>query len=391
MHRRAYLASISAAVAGVTAGCAGSRSPVDRRRRPDSGRAAPTSAPARGTVARPVDHVGDVDLPLDDSQLVRGAGTDDIPAIVEPAFDSDWRAVDASLAPGEQIIGVEAGGDARAYPLMVLNYHEVVNDTFGGPLLVTYCPLCGSGVVADRTVDGTETVFGVSGLLWRSDLVLYDRLTESLWSQILATAVQGPSTGTELALRPSTMTSWAAWRETHPDTEVLLPPPRSGTLGEPVDRTVYPGPIRDYDRNPYGDYPESDAVGIGFNESVDDRLHPKTTVLGVSDGSVARAYPLPAVRAAGGLVTDTVGDLPVVVATVPTDSLVGYVRAVAGDVLRFERADGRLVGGGSTWRLVDGVALDGPHEGTRLRQASGRSPMFWFAWADFHPDSEIYR
>jgi hypothetical protein len=190
-------------------------------------------------------------------------------AIGDPAVASDWtgRDVDAAyrrdgrLTDDATVIGIEADGRARAYPLSVLTIHEVVNDEFGGPVLVTYCPLCRSGLVAARVVDGEPTTFAVSGLLWQPEriqsadsvadgrafgasrseagdaevsnngnLVMYDRATRSYWSQVLGKAICGPATGTALAIRPSTVATWGAWRRAHPGTDVLLPPPYSGTV-----------------------------------------------------------------------------------------------------------------------------------------------------------------
>ncbi|MCP5113198.1 MAG: DUF3179 domain-containing protein, partial [bacterium] len=124
--------------------------------------------------------------------------------------------LEARVAPWtdkERVIGLVVNGEARAYPIAVLNWHELVNDSLGGvPLLVSYCPLCGTGMVFRREVAGEEKHVGVSGLLYRSDLLLYDRETESLWSQIMAEAVAGPAVGSKLALMRSEHRSWAAWR-----------------------------------------------------------------------------------------------------------------------------------------------------------------------------------
>jgi hypothetical protein len=222
-----------------------------------------------------------VDLPLDESALDDVLDKNAIPAIAEPAFGPDWSEAEATLDDDERVIGVTADGSARAYPLSILNWHEIVNDEFGGPLLVTYCPLCGSGVTAERRVNGEVTTFGVSGLLWRSDLVMFDELTESLWSQILGKAVRGPETGTSLTLRPSTLTSWGKWRDSHPETEVLLPPPASGTITGAAGRN--------YERNPYAGYDETNQIGISGETESGGRLHPKTMVIGIASDGVARA------------------------------------------------------------------------------------------------------
>ena len=375
MRRRRYLQGVGAGLAGVTAGCldsSGSEPVVGTSTDP-----VPDAAIAADSTR--VATLDDPDLPLPSSELRRGAPEDAIPAIVDPVFAEDWSGVDHALAAGDRVIGVAVADAARAYPLSVLNFHEVVNDNFGGPLLVTYCPLCGSGVTAERVVDGEPTVFGVSGLLWRSDLVLYDRETESLWSQLLATAVRGPKTGTSLALRPSTLTTWGEWRRSHPETQVLLPPPTSNTVRGRVDR--------DYHRNPYPSYDESTRVGI-YGGSYDDRLHPKALVLGIATDSVARAYPFETVDDRGGLVSDRVGDLPVAVATTE-DSLVAYDRRIDGETRAFKRDGDTLAAAGSRWDVVAGRAVDGPHGGAALDRANTRSPMFWFAWADFFPGTTI--
>lgn len=331
---------------------------------------------------------GDVGSPS--NRLRRGAAKDGIPAITGPVFATDWSSVEETLGDDELVVGVDIEGDARAYPLAILNWHEVVNDVFephsdddaefGGSLLVTYCPLCGSGVVVDRTVAGAVRTFGVSGLLWQSGLVLYDVESESLWNQLSATAIRGPLTGTALTRLPSTIATWGEWRREHPDTTVLLPPPASDT--------VKGWQSRDYDWNPYVGYDRSERVGVGDSRNIDGRLHPKTMVVGVTSGVVARAYPLANV-VRSGVVNDTVGTLPVVIAT-SVGLLVAYDRRVDGRALDFERDGNGLVAGGSRWSLVSGSAVDGPHEGTQLVRVNNRSPLFWFAWANLYPETEIY-
>jgi hypothetical protein len=388
MRRRQYLATLSLSLASAgLAGCTGrdggsAEAPTPSRR--------PTLAPAR---------VGDVTLPVDGSEMVTAIHPDGIPAIIEPAFGSDWadwsavapqhRPDDPPTLPDEvPVVGVEHGGEARAYPLAVLDWHEVVNDRFGGPLLVTYCPLCGSAVVADRVVEGEGTLeelvpsFGVSGKLWRNDLVLYDSATGSLWSQLLATAIRGPLTGTRLRLRPSTLTTWAEWRTAHPGTVVLLPPPGSVTVRgrRPV--------VSDYADSKYNYEREDQLVGYDREGA---GLTERTLVVGVEHDGVARAYPF-AVVVEAGVVADRVGGLPVVVTTAPGGGLVAYDRRVDGETPSFTAAGERhLSAGGSRWERSTGRAVDGPHAGARLTWAGGNSPMFWRAWCDFNPETEVYR
>lgn len=198
----------------------------------------------------------------------------DIRAVVDPAFGTDWDGFDVEtkyrfgnppddpLLTDDTVIGLvdEASGAARAYPLSVVWHHEIINDDIGGPVAVTYCPICRSGMVADRRVEGVERVFGVTGQLWRppdvrayaaeesgavfgtsvlepesrlrnsGNLVMYDVEGGNYWSQLLARAICGPLAGTSLAIRPSTVTTWGEWQAAHPETDVLLPPPASTTM-----------------------------------------------------------------------------------------------------------------------------------------------------------------
>ena len=188
-----------------------------------------------------------------------------IRAVDDPAFGPGdaWPADPDGYQPLEAtstVIGLDSDDVARAYPLSLLNVHEVVNDDLGGPVLVTYCPICRSGMVAERVVDGAPTRFDASGLLWipprvrtaaaaedgrvfsdseagvanNGNLVMYDDRTGSYWSQMLAQGICGPKTEDRLSIRPSTVTTWADWRDRHPSAEVLLPPPASGVVDPPI-------------------------------------------------------------------------------------------------------------------------------------------------------------
>ena len=333
---------------------------------------------------------GSVALPVPRGEIEHRLPADHIPAIVDPAFGEDWRDLEVPsdstydggpLLPDESpVVGVDRAGEARAYPLRILDWHEVVNDALGGPLLVTYCPLCGSSVTAERRAAGRETVFGVSGRLWRDDLVLYDRATESWWSQLLATAIRGPLTGEQLSLLPSSLTSWGEWRATHPATRVLLPPPRSDTLRGRDATFDYFAPKYGYD----------DDQLIGYAGDGGDRPAPRRLVVGVTAGGDARAYPFDVVVEAG-VVNDAVGGLPVVVTVTPGDALVAYERQVDGTALAFEPAgDAHLRAGGSRWERATGRAVDGPHAGTQLAPATDVPAMFWKGWRDFHPETGVY-
>ncbi len=394
MHRRRLLAVLAAGTLGGVAGCSspGASSAADGTKGTTTG-----GAGNRTTDRPPADPIS---LPVPEEELDRAAPRDAIPAITEPAFGDDWSGVsyeiehesgaythEPRLEFEDEVLGVVRDGRARAYPLRMLDWHEVVNDEFGGPLLVTYCPVCDSGIVADRRIDGEPATFGVSGYLYRANLVMYDDVTESLWSQLLATAIRGDATGTELSLHPSTVTTWGRWRGNHGDTEVLLPPPISDTVL---------GDVRyNYNLDVYGRkdeiaerYPGSGP--LGSVEWRDNRLQRRAVVLGVAEGGEAVAYPLDEVSL-NGPINDEVGGRPVVVARAPDDTLVSYDRRVDGERLSFSGGEGwQLRAGGSRWRALDGVAVDGPHEGRQLSALDGASQLYWAAWVQFHPETTVY-
>ncbi|MDQ3536054.1 MAG: DUF3179 domain-containing protein, partial [Bacteroidota bacterium] len=169
-----------------------------------------------------------------------GPPRDGIPAIDKPEFK---KASDIKLDEDTRVLGVIVNGIAKAYPISIMNYHEIVNDHFGGkPVVVTYCPLCGSGIAFDASIENNTRTFGVSGLLYNSDMLLYDRQTESLWSQIMMEAVSGPLVKSKLQMIPTMNTSWEEWKKKHPQTFVL------------TENTGY---TRDYSKNPYPGYIQS--------------------------------------------------------------------------------------------------------------------------------------
>lgn len=242
--------------------------------------AAAAAAEVHGSATRPPPgppfDLSELTIPADQ---VRGGGPpkDGIPALTDPAFVS---AVDAAfLNERDEVIGVTLGGDARAYPLRLLDSHEVVNDRVGGlPIAVTYCPLCDSSAVFDRRLGGSEREFGVSGLLYNSNVLVYDRqdndADESLWTQMGAVGVSGAAGGQPLARLPMEVASWASWRERHPETLVL---------------SLETGHKRAYDRSVYAAYFSGERLMFPV-ERRDQRLPAKTPVLGLASGSQRRAY-----------------------------------------------------------------------------------------------------
>jgi len=234
--------------------------------------------------------------------VASGAVKDGVPALVDPASWSlaEYEAARAArrrgklLVPGDRVLGVSLGGKRRAYPLRFLVWHEVVNDTLGGePIAVTYSPLSDSAAAFRRTVSGEVLTFGVSGLLYNSSLLLYDRRRggagESLWSQLLARAVAGPAAarGDGLAIVAATLTTWERWSSAHPDTTLLAPDPR--LAGE-------------YKREPYSSYFGSDLLRFPVAPLPPREEAPfKTPVVAVQtpSGFAAMRFPFPGASDAG--------------------------------------------------------------------------------------------
>lgn len=213
-----------------------------------------------------------------------GPPKDGIPSIDDPRFVTVPQ-VD-NLEDVEPVMGLEINGDARAYPLRILMWHEIVNDTVGGtPVAVTYCPLCNAALVFDRRIDGSADTFGTTGKLRNSDLVMYDRRTESWWQQFTGEAIAGEKTGTKLALVPSRLESWKNFRMRHPDGKVLVPN---------NDR------MRNYGANPYQGYDTLNRPFLFTGELPKD-IHPMARVVVVRDGGEPIAVSMLKVREEGPL------------------------------------------------------------------------------------------
>jgi hypothetical protein len=317
---------------------------------------------------------------------------DVIPPLDAPTFTG---VVEAQFDPREPGMMVIINGDARFYPLQILNLHEVVNDEIGGiPVAVTYCPLCNSAVVFDRRVAGEELTFGTSGLLRNSDLVMWDRKTDSLWQQITGEAVVGEFAGTTLVMLPASIVRFADFVVEHPEGRVLSP-----------DTGIYGA----YGVNPYVGYSSARAPDPNFfRGEVDERLPALERVIGVNTGGQDRAFPF-SLMSELRVANDVVGGVPVVVfwgAPDTADALdagsvaagrsigtgLAFLREVDGELLTFSRATAGTdlfvdSTSGSTWTLL-GHAVDGPLSGTQLEVAP-HTNSFWFAWAAFHPEGTI--
>ncbi len=273
---------------------------------------------------------------VDPAKIVPGGPPKDgIPSIDNPKFVSVEEA-DTWIADNELILAIVYKGVTRVYPLQIMVWHEIVNDNIASdPLLITYCPLCGSGIAYERTINGEEVEFGTSGKLYNSNLVMYDRKTDSYWTQIDGLAVVGELTGTKLKPISIDTVVWRDWKKAHPDSQVL---------------SQDTGFRRSYGRDPYGSYYEDSFLFFPV-EKRDDRVHPKTVVFGIMVGNVYKAYKEDDLRALN-VIEDTVNSVRV----------------------KVERDDAGIV------RITN---LETGEEIVKERD-------FWFAWYAFHPDTELY-
>ncbi|MEM1096433.1 MAG: DUF3179 domain-containing protein [Bacteroidota bacterium] len=319
-----------------------------------------------------------------------GPPKDGIPAIDEPRFVSQ-RQARRWIAPQEPILVVVLNGEAKGYPLQILTWHEIVNDAVGGvPVSVTFCPLCYSAVVFERQVGDVLLDFGVSGFLRNSDLVMFDRQTETLWQQLTGEAIMGDYVGTTLTPVPAQLISFAQFQEAYPDAKVLS------------RRT---GHTREYGTNPYAGYDDIENTPFLYDGPTDDRLLPMEKVIAVSRSGLDVAYPHRITRARTVL-HDQIGGESVVVFHTS-----GAVSALDEQVIHQSKEDGstgvflaqldgrtltfRAAGDGiadeetgSTWSIT-GKAVAGPLKGEQLT-AITHGNYFAFAWLAFKPESTVF-
>lgn len=299
--------------------------------------------------------------------------------VTEASFIS-VQASNQELAEEEFVIGLEIEGDARAYPVKLLSIYEIINDRVGGrPVAITWCPLCFTAIVFDRTVD-KELVFSVSGYLFHDNLVMYDLGTKTYWSQILGEAIRGAYRGTRLEVLPSQFTTWKAWKEAYPGTVVLS----AEYLGLKQDQVI----------DPYAAYYQSGALGLSGEERMDQRQAPKSLVIGVQIGELARAYPLEYV-AEQQVIDDALNEVPLVlVYNSETTSTFAYSRMISGRVLTFtfDEINGVLRDRETEtlWDPISGQGLDGELSSERLTRLNA-TMMYWFAWIGIYSDTEIYQ
>ncbi len=270
-------------------------------------------------------------------QIMRGGPPrDGIPAIQQPRFErpdgsQPWQ-------PNDLMLTYDGADRSWAFPIGILNWHEIVNLTSQTqPLLITFCPLCGTGIGFDPVVDGQHLTFGVSGLLYNSDLLMYDHQTESLWSQIEGRAVSGPMAGQELEYMPVRHERWQAWQA------------RTDGNGEVLSTDTGYG--RDYRKSPYGNYEQSERIYFPVTQT-SRKYHPKTWVLGWRHNGETKVWPFPELAEHEGIVQDSIGGKAVTVHYDP-DTPSAELRDANGSLLPATRA-------------------------------------FWFAWYTFHPDTGIF-
>jgi hypothetical protein len=295
-----------------------------------------------------------------------GVRKDGIPALTNPKL---MAAAEATyLWPNELVFGVSINGDARAYPLRIMDWHEMLNDVIGGvPVSLAYCTLCGSGILFDTRVEGHAEpfIFGSSGFLYRSNKLMYDRRTHSLWNQFTGRPVVGPLTGSGIELKtlPVAITAWADWRARHPATKVL-------SLETSYVRDYTPG-------KPYGDYFRS--PGLMFPAlAPDPRLKPKDYVFALRLRGHEKAWPL-ARFAGGAVINDRIGGLDIVLVG---DAATRSVRAykAAGRAFEKGKTPTEIIAADGVWR-VDEEALVAA-DGQRLERLPGHI-AYWFAWSNF--------
>lgn len=269
--------------------------------------------------------------------LPGGPRKDGIPSIDKPKFESinqvNW------LSDDDLVLSLSIDGINRAYPIAILNWHEIVNDQLGDhSVVISYCPLCGTGMAFDARVKNKTLEFGVSGLLYNSDVLLYDRETESLWSQIMQQSVSGPMVGEGLELLPMSQLRWSDWKQRYPSGEVL-------------SRNT--GYHRDYSLSPYGDYNTSPVIYFPV-EFLSKRYHPKEQVIGIEVEGKFKAYPFAELAKAGEKEIH--------------DSFNGR-----NFVIRYN-VDSR------TGEIFNADQM----------KVKPSVIAFWFAWFTFHPDTLVY-
>lgn len=302
-----------------------------------------------------------------------GVAFDGIPSLDTPELIKAAKA--DYLLDTDLVFGIEINGDVRAYPLRIMNWHEMFNDVIGGvPVALAYCTLCGAGILFETQLNDRDEpfIFGSSGLLYRSNKLMFDRQTKSLWNQFTGEPVSGElaDSGIKLKIRPTTITSWAKWRSTHPDTKVL---------------SLETGHFRNYDTGvAYKDYFASPDLMFPTNTD-ERRLKQKQWVYGIRVAGGAKAWPLEAFKTEP-IINDRVGFVNVVLIG---DSATQTVRAYERNNIAFSGDPNSISSASGNWQITEN-ALIGP-EGLKLPRVSGHV-AYWFAWDGYlGAGSELYQ
>lgn len=321
-------------------------------------------------------------IPID--QIIDGGpGIDGIPALENPRLVGASDPEAGYLADGDRVMGLLVDGQAIAVPLNIQWWHEIVNLDVGDErLAITHCPLTGSSLVFSRQAVGGLT-FGVSGLLFNNNLMMYDRNSQlSLWPQLVRAATCGPKTGTKLAMLPSFEMTWGGWKALHPETKVV---------------SSQTGFNRNYrtDGYPYDLYDQPNNRQLLQPVQLDPRRPPKERVLGIlrsdTDGIALPFGVLDSLGSRLAVELDLDGNRYVVFWDRAVQGAMAYDPVVQGQSLSFTTQSGAVVDNetGSTWR-VDGVATAGPLSGSRLEPVAEAFVLFWFAWPTFYPDGDLW-
>jgi len=304
-----------------------------------------------------------------------GPPQDGIPSIDNPKFVSVSEA-DKFLQDADQVVGLKVNGDIRAYPLQILVWHEIVNDNVGGtPVAVTYCPLCFTNQVFNRTVDGQTVEFGTSGKLYNSNLVMYDRNSNSLWSQALGQAIVGKQAGLKLDRIPFDVAFWREWKQLYPDTNVL-------------SRDT--GSNRPYGADPYGSYYSNNDLFFPVSNK-DDRLELKEIIVGLENGGQFKAYKLQQIQDTR-VINDRIGDKSLALFSLYPFMVRVFDSTLDGQKLEFQynKNSSKITDKqtGSEWNF-DGIGTAGPMKGKHLLRLP-YDEGFWFEWVAFHPKTALY-
>lgn len=273
-----------------------------------------------------------------DPQKIRSGGPpkDGIPSIDNPKFVALEEA-DEWIEDNELALALEYKGEKRVYPLQILVWHEIVNDKIAGdPVLITYCPLCGSGIAYERQINGEEVEFGASGKLYNSNLVMYDRKTDTYWSQIDGLAIVGELTGQKLKPVSIDTVVWRDWKKAHPDSMVL---------------SKKTGSLRAYGNDPYGSYYEDSFLFFPV-EAQDNRIHSKTVIFGIEVNGIYKAYREDDLKKLGAIEDK-----------------------IAGVKIKIERDQAGVV------KITN----------LETNQKIIKERDFWFAWYAFHPETQLYQ